>query len=184
MIPPEIAALLPATLTEIIATKADATKLAQAYEIALGKSVGRPSITPLLFVAGLVKEGMSRSEAGALYHAAQYWAQQGEILSQYPEGLGIDPRLAREIPATGPYAGEFGAVRYRVTVTLTDPATGEEIKRDVWITEPGSISREEVEALAQEKVADDMVPTLKGATGGEVPNWNMSSRIADFGQVL
>jgi hypothetical protein len=181
MIPPNVAALIPISVREIQATAGMATELRNALQIAQG--VGDPRGTFFRFVNSMVKASpsISRSEAAQSYRAAQYWQQQGNILSQYGPDIPLDTELARIITGKGAYAGTAGLYRSQVDVTVEDKETGESRQYSMYIRHYADATLDDLYAQAVYEL-DYIIGESPGPGGHRAAGfYNLSFAIVDFG---
>jgi hypothetical protein len=183
MIPPLVAALLPASLAEIQASSALANVLRESLGEAIVRAGGANAATFFQFVNYMRSQGVSGQDFGALYREAKYWTAQGSILNQYPEGVPLDPRLARDLPSSGQYAAEFGGFRTRVTITFTDINNGDTFQRYTWITTAIAPNVEDLFALAAEKAADMLGDSPIPGRTDRIEDYHLSFAVSDFGRI-
>lgn len=182
MIPAAVAAEIGLTIGELRSYVPIASELIAAYRIAADTGASRGIYGR--FVGQLNRAGlaMTTATASTVYRAARYFADPGRALSLLPPGAPIDPRLARDLPAFGRYAGEFGAYRAMVSFTITDPETGKSVVKGVWVETRYQPTTDEIYMYARSKLAGILSGSPLNPDHPEEDYYDITEDITDFGR--
>lgn len=184
MIPQSVVDAIGTTINFLRSTVGDAAALIEAYTIA--KATGPARGVYSRFIGALNKAGASLTTGLArdVYAAAKYWTNPGNALSELRQDVPIDPRLARDLPASGAFAAGFGAYRAMVEFTIEDPDTGKSVVKGVWVTSPYQPTLEEIYGDAEHVLGTILSgsPVIPGKS--DVSDYNITVRITDFGRFV
>lgn len=182
MIPANILKAIGITLKQVIESAASALDLRAALKIAAKSGDGNPKGTFFRFINAAKKEGMSGKDAAVAYKEAQYWTNQGKILSQYDSTTPLDPTLARVITGKGQYAGEYAKYRTEVSATVTDPETGKSRDFGFHVLTDDPPNMEDLIGLATPELSSVLgtSPLVAGQT--DLWDYDIQWSIVDFGK--
>ena len=181
MLPIGFADVLGLSVADVAALGPEATALVQLLEVARG--IGKAQGVFMRFV-NMVRRGipgLSWDELSARYRAAKYFDDQASYLAKYDPDMMIDRRLARvQETATGlgPQGENF---RYRVTVTVIFPGTGESREFGVWVPSSDALTPREATELGLQSLFSHFKPRSRPMDfGGEVEGAGIYARLVDF----